>query len=75
MTWIWLSLIVTLALIEFLAKNLVTIWYAGSAIISLILSLFIDNFLIEFLVFILLGTVLLFTVRDYTIKKLKRNKR
>lgn len=75
MIWIWLGLIITLILIELLIKNLVTIWYAGGAIISLILSFFIDNFLIEFLVFILIGTVLLFTVRDYAIKKLRSNKR
>lgn len=74
MIWIWLGLIISLTLIELLTKNMVTIWYASSAIISLILSFFIDNFLIEFLIFVLLGTILLFTIRDYTIKKLKRKK-
>lgn len=74
MTWIWLGLIITLTLIELLTKKIVTIWYIGSSIISLILSLFIDSFLIEFLVFAIIGTILLFTTRDYLIKKIKELK-
>ena len=74
MAWIWLGLIITLTLIELLTKNIVTIWYIGSSIISLILSLFIDNFFIEFLVFAIIGTILLFTTRDYLIKKIDERK-
>ena len=77
MIWIWLGIIVTLTLIEILTKNLVTFWYIGSAIIALILSLFIDSYLIQFLVFVIIGTILLFTVRDKFIIKRKelRNKK
>lgn len=71
MTWIWLGLVITLTLIELLTKSVVTIWYIVSAIISLILSLFIDSFWIEFVVFIIIGTILLFTTRDYLISKIK----
>ena len=74
MTWIWLGLIITLTLIELLTKNIVTIWYIGSSSISLILSFFIDSFLIEFLVFAIIGTILLFTTRDYLIKKINELK-
>lgn len=71
MTWIWLGLIITLTLIELLTKNVVTIWYIASAIVSLILSLFIDSFLIEFFIFAIIGTILLFTTRDYLINKIR----
>ena len=74
MVWIWLGLVITLTLIEVLTTNLVTIWYIASALVSLILSLFIDSYLIEFAVFVILGTILLFTTRDYLVKLLVKNK-
>ena len=74
MVWIWLGLVVTLTLIEVLTTNLVTIWYIVSALVSLILSFFIDSYLIEFAVFVILGTVLLFTTRDYLVKVLVKKK-
>ena len=74
MVWIWLGLVITLTLIEVLTTNLVTIWYIASAIISLVLSLFIDSYLIQFAVFVIIGTVLLFTTRDYLVKLLVKKK-
>ena len=74
MVWIWLGLVVTLTLIEVLTTNLVTIWYIVSALVSLILSLFIDSYLIQFAVFVILGTVLLFTTRDYLVKLIVKKK-
>lgn len=74
MVWIWLGLVVTLTLIEVLTTNLVTIWYIASALVSLILSFFIDSYLIEFAVFVILGTVLLFTTRDYLVKLIVKKK-
>lgn len=76
MMWIWLGIIITLILIEVATVNLVTVWYIASALVSLILSLFIDNYFIEFLVFVILGTLLLLTTRKYLVKLLgdKREK-
>lgn len=68
MVWIWLGLVITLTLIEVLTTNLVTIWYIVSALVSLILAFFVDSYLIQFSVFVILGTVLLFTTRDYLVK-------
>lgn len=72
--WIWLGLIITLTLIELLTANLVTVWYIASAILALILSIFIDNYLIQFSVFVIVGTILLFTTRDYLMKLLVKKK-
>ena len=74
MVWIWLGLVVTLTLIEVLTTNLVTIWYIASALVSLILSFFIDSYLIQFSVFVILGTILLFTTRDYLVKLIVKKK-
>lgn len=68
MMWIWLGIIVVLTLLELATVNLVTVWYIASAIISLVLSIFIDSFFIQFLVFVILGTILLVTTRDYLLK-------
>ena len=68
MVWIWLGLVITLTLIEVLTVNLVTIWYIASAILALILSLFVDSYLIQFSVFVIVGTILLITTRDYLLK-------
>ena len=74
MVWIWLGLVVTLTLIEVLTTNLVTIWYIASALVSLILAFFVDSYLIQFSVFVILGTVLLFTTRDYLVKLIIKKK-
>lgn len=74
MVWIWLGLVVTLTLIEILTTNLVTIWYIVSALVSLILSFFIDSYLIQFSVFVIVGTILLFTTRDYLVKLIVKKK-
>ncbi|MDO4962818.1 MAG: NfeD family protein [bacterium] len=73
MTWIWLGIVIVLVLIEISTVNLVTIWYIASAIVSLILSLFIDSYFIEFLVFVILGTILLFTTRKYLLQLIGKN--
>jgi membrane protein implicated in regulation of membrane protease activity len=74
MVWIWLGLVVTLTLIEILTTNLVTIWYIASALVALVLSFFIDSYLTQFAVFVILGTVLLFTTRDYLVKLIVKKK-
>lgn len=74
MVWIWVGIIIALTLIEVSTVNLVTVWYVASAIVSLILSFFIDEFFIQFLVFVLLGTILLITTRDYLLKLFNKHK-
>lgn len=74
MTWIWFGLVIALLLIELATTRLVTIWYVASAIVSMILSMFINNYFVEFLVFIILGTILLFTTKPYLVKFLEKNK-
>ncbi len=74
MVWIWVGIIIALTLIEVSTVNLVTVWYVASAIVSLILSFFIDEFFVQFLVFVILGTILLITTRDYLLKLFNKHK-
>lgn len=74
MVWIWLGVVIALTLIEVSTVSLVSIWYIASALVSLILSFFIDSFLIQFAVFAILGTILVITTRDYLLKLFVKNK-
>lgn len=70
----WLLIIVILTIIEILTVNLTTIWFIGSALLTLFLSLFIDNFTIQLSIFVLLGIVFLITTRPILIKYIYKNR-
>ena len=74
MVWIWLGIIILLTFIEISTVNLVTVWFIVSAIVSMILSIFINNYFIQFLVFVVLGVILLFTTREHLLKYLGNKK-
>ena len=74
MVWIWLFIVIFLILIELVTINLVTVWYIASGIVAMILSIFIDNYFIQFLVFVVLGTLLLITTREYLVKLIGNKK-
>lgn len=69
--YFWLIVVIFLSIIECLTVNLVTIWYIASGLCTIVLSLFIDNFVIEFAFFTILGTILLITTRSFLNKILK----
>lgn len=61
--YIWIITIILLSIGEYMTSNIATIWYVISAIVALILSLTINNYIIEMLTFIILGTILLIILR------------
>ena len=69
MFYVWLALAVGLAILEMSTVNLVSIWYVISSIITMIVSLFTDNVVIQVAVFVLGGTLLLLLTKD-AIKKI-----
>lgn len=71
MLLIWLGIVISLMFIELTTLNLRTIFFVMSGLVSLVISFFINNFLIQFLVFIILGTIFLLTLRDYLIDFLR----
>lgn len=74
MSLFWVVLIIILTIIEVVTINLVTIWYVASAIVALIASFFIDNFYIQFAIFVILGTIFLITTKK-TLDKFFNNKK
>ena len=71
--FMWLIIILFLGFIEAITVNLVTIWFVISGIVSLILSFFINDFIIQFSVFVILGILLLITTRSWLNKVFKIN--
>ena len=71
MFYTWLAIILILGFIEVITTNLVTIWFVASAVVSLILSFFIYEFIIQFSVFVVLGIILLITTRSWLNKIMK----
>ena len=71
MSLFWVIIILALAIIEVVTINLVTIWYVASAIVALIVSFFIDNFTVQFSIFVILGTIFLITTKKALDKLIK----
>lgn len=71
MLYFWTFLIIILTIVEAATVELVTIWFIASAIVALIISMFVDNLLLQFGVFVILGVILLITTRPLLIKLLK----
>ena len=74
MWFMWLLIIILLAILEVVTINLVSIWFIISAIVSLFLSFAIDSFYIQFAVFVGLGIILMLLTRPYLVKKLSKKK-
>lgn len=72
--FIWIIIIVLLTLVEIMTINLTTIWYVASAVISLIISIFTKNFMLQFGTFAVIGTILLITTRPFLQKIMVRKK-
>ena len=70
MFYMWLGIIILLGIIEASTVNLVSIWFIISGIVTLIISLFTDNLLIQFAVFVVVGVILLLLTRKYVANKL-----
>lgn len=71
MSFIWLGVVILLTIAECISVGLTTIWFVISAIIALIISLFFHNFLVQFAIFVIVGTILLITTRPILIKFIK----
>ena len=74
MTFVWLAIVIVLGIIEFSTTNLVTIWFIASGLISMFLAYFKVKFIIQFAVFVLVGTLLLVTTRKSLTKILENTK-
>lgn len=75
MVYMWLVVIILLAILEISTVNLVSIWFIISGILALIISLFVDSFLIQFGVFVVVGIILFILLRKVLTNKLVLNEK
>lgn len=71
MGYVWLGIIIVLAIIEAATVNLTTIWFVISGLVSLLLSFVVDNVVLQVGVFCLLGVILMVLIKSLLQKKLK----
>lgn len=69
-TFIWLALIIVFAVIEGANPQLVSIWFAGGALVSMIVSFFDVSVQIQIIVFVFSSAVLLALTRPLIKKKI-----
>lgn len=76
MEWIWLGVIVSLILIELVSINFTAIWFVISGIVSYILLKCNQDYIVQVLVFLILGGIFIVVIRPIVISKLleKRDK-
>ena len=75
MTYFWLGIVIFLGFIEAITVQLVSIWFVISALVALAISLIINNFMLEFAAFVIIGTILLITTRTTLEKKLVKKEK
>jgi len=75
MIYLWLVVIIFLGILEVITTGLVSIWFVISAIFALISSFFIDNFIIQFGIFVILGVILMLTTRKTLTKFFMKNEK
>ncbi len=71
MVTVWLLVVIFLAIVEVLTINLTTVWYVISAIVSLVLAYLNVLPYVQFIVFVILGTLLLIITKPLINKFLK----
>ena len=75
MFYVWLAVSICLAILEMATVNLVSIWYIISGILTMIVSLFTDNIVIQLAVFVIGGTILLILTKKSINKILPKKTR
>ena len=74
MSFIWLSIVIVLTILELITTQLVSIWFVIAGIVALVVSLFIDSIFVQIAIFVVL-TVLLLIVTKPMVKRIMNFKK
>lgn len=69
---IWLAIAATMIIVEIATLGLTSIWFAGGALVSAVVSCFNDNWLIQLIVFAIVSLVLLLFTKPIAQKRLMK---
>lgn len=75
---IWLVVFIVLVVFEAATMGLFTIWFAGGALVAFLVSLFVDMWAVQMVVFLIVSFLLLYftrpiAMRKFNSKRLKTN--
>lgn len=70
MPWIWGMIIISTIIIELFTADIDAIWFSAGSLVSLVLSFFKVNVVIQLSVFVIITAILLFTIGRWTKKAL-----
>lgn len=68
--WVWVAVIVVTLIIEFTTMEITSIWFSVGGLIALILAAFNVSMEVQVIVFIIVSSVLLLSLRRWTKNKL-----
>lgn len=71
---IWLIIIILMIIIELKTTTTAPIYFVVGALCSIILNVVYENFLVQFIVFVLVGAILYSTIRPNVEMKIFKNK-
>lgn len=69
MIYIWIAIVIILAIVELMTSRLITIWFSISGVFAIITSIFFNSYIIRLIVFFLGGFILLTIFRPILISK------
>ncbi len=73
MVWIWLAVLGILILTEIVTVQLTTIWFAGGALVAMLLAAFgVKSILVQLVVFLAVSVILLIATRPIVKKHINR---
>lgn len=70
---IWLAVAAVMIVVEIVSLGLTSIWFAGGALVAALVACFIDNWLLEIVIFAVVSLVLLIFTKPIAQKHLMKN--
>ncbi len=70
----WLALAIIFIIIEALTVSLVTIWFAGGALLTIVLSFFVDSFVVQVVFCIVVSALLLYFTKPLLSSNIDKQK-
>ncbi len=74
MVWVWLGLLALFVIVEAATANLLTIWFAAGALAAFVSSFFVENIVIQVVIFVVVSLAVLIALRPIA-KKYTRTKK
>jgi membrane protein implicated in regulation of membrane protease activity len=70
----WLLLFILLLVVEFLTVGLTTIWFAGGAVVAMVVNMLGGNIWIQMIVFLAASLLLLIFTRPFAVRYINRGR-